>query len=198
MNANAYDFDKTIYRHDSTVMFYLWCVARYPAIICSWPRLIATIFLYKAGQISRYTYMERFYEYLSEVPDPSVEAERFWKRQIKNVSPWYQKVRKPDDVIVSASPYFVVKPAAEKLGIRRVVCSPLNPNTGKYDGERCFGEGKVRALRRMYPDISIDDFYSDSLRDTPMAKIAKRAFLVRGETIEKWPRLGLAERNRQI
>jgi len=194
---NAYDFDETIYRHDCTVMFYIWCVLHYPKIALRWPRWIASVIRYRRGKINKHAYMECFYEYLLDVPSPEKEAERFWDRQIKNMHSWYKTKQRPDDLVISASPHFLVEPAARRLGIRHLLASPLNPKTGKYEGERCHGEGKVRALRAAYPAVQIDDFYSDSVSDAPMAKIAKRAFLVHGETLTAWPGKGVEERNGQ-
>ena len=34
--------------------------------------------------------------------------------------------------------------------------------------------------------MEIEDFYSDSHSDDPMAGIAKRAFMVRGEKLSEW------------
>ena len=194
---NAYDFDKTIYRYDCTVMFYLWCLIHYPRIVLRWPRLIASVIRYKTGKISKHVYMECFYEYLRDVPSPSKEAARFWGKQIKNMHSWYKEVQQADDIVISASPHFLVRPAGEQLGIKYLLASPLNPSTGKYEGERCHGEGKVRALHAAYPDARIDDFYSDSLSDAPMAEISGRAFLVHGETLRAWPGKKYAERDGQ-
>ena len=47
----------------------------------------------------------------------------------------------------------------------------------------CHGEEKVRRFREVYGDAQIDEFYSDSLHDTPLAKEAKRAFLVKKDEI---------------
>lgn len=194
---NVYDFDKTIYRHDCTVMFYLWCIAHYPSILLLLPRFLAALIRYKTGRISKHVYMERFYEYLSKVPDPEREAKRFWEREIGKMHSWYKTRRQPDDMVISASPDFLVRPAMEKLGIRCLLASPLNPRTGKYEGERCHGAGKVRALRAAYPDARIEDFYSDSLSDAPLAELAERAYLVHGETIQAWPGKAHAERDGQ-
>ena len=38
-----------------------------------------------------------------------------------------------------------------------------------------------------YPNTQIDKFYSDSLSDTPLAELARAAFLVKGSQILPWP-----------
>ena len=51
----------------------------------------------------------------------------------------------------------------------------MNPQTGLYDGLNCHGEEKVRRMRELYPDAEIEQFYSDSLHDTPLARLARRS-----------------------
>ena len=67
------------------------------------------------------------------------------------------------------------------------MASPVDPKTGKTIGLNCHGEEKVRRFREVYGDAQIDEFYSDSLHDTPLAKEAKRAFLVKKDEILPWP-----------
>lgn len=185
---NAYDFDKTIYKRDSSVDFYLWCVSHYPRIIRRWPRLILSFLLYKSKRITKHVFMERLFQYLHDVPDVYAEVERFWDAHEDDMHIWYKRQWRTDDLILSASPDFLVRPIAYRLGIRNVLASPLNPATGFYEGERCHGEGKVRAFRAAYSDAQIDCFYSDSMSDAPMAKIAMKAYLVSGERLSDWPR----------
>ena len=184
---NAYDFDETIYHYDCTLTFSRWCWTHYPRIMLRWPALAWNSILKKIGRLTKHVYMERFYQYLHDVPDVAQEVERFWDDQEKYMHTWYKSVQQPDDLLISASPYFLVRPIADRLGIRNVLASPLNPATGLYEGERCHGEGKVRALRKAFPGAEINLFYSDSMSDAPMAKVAKRAYLVRGESLTDWP-----------
>ena len=59
--------------------------------------------------------------------------------------------------------------------------------TGKIAGENCYGEEKVcRFYGAGYEKGSIDEFYSDSLSDSPLAEIAKTAYIVQGEKLILW------------
>lgn len=185
---NAYDFDKTIYKRDSSVDFYLWCVKHHPRIARRWPRLALDAIRYKRNQISKHVFMERLYQYLLDVPDVCEEAERFWDEHEMDMHLWYRRQWRMDDLIISASPDFLIRPIARRLGVANVLASPLNPQTGLYEGERCHGEGKVRAFRAAFPKVRLEAFYSDSLSDTPMALIAKKAYLVTGERLGEWPK----------
>ena len=99
---------------------------------------------------------------------------------------WYQAQRREDDVIVSASPEFLLAPIAAQLGAR-LIASRVDPFTGQYDGENCHGAEKVRRFQAEFGAAQPDAFYSDSLSDAPMARLATRAYLVRGERVLPWP-----------
>ena len=60
-------------------------------------------------------------------------------------------------------------------------------NTGKIIGENCYGEEKVKRFYQAgYNKDSIDEFYSDSLSDSPLADISKKAYIVIGEKLIPW------------
>jgi phosphoserine phosphatase len=44
----------------------------------------------------------------------------------------------------------------------------------------------VRRLKEAYPEVVIDRFYSDSRADTPLAKLAREAFLVKGNDLSRF------------
>ena len=89
--------------------------------------------------------------------------------------------------MISASPEFVVIPACRAIGIERVMASQVDPKTGKYTGINCHGAEKIRRMRERYPDAVVEDFYSDSHADDPLARIAKRAFMVKKDRVFPWP-----------
>ena len=80
----------------------------------------------------------------------------------------------------------MLKPICEKLGIKHLIASRVDPKTGKYSGENCHGKEKVRRFYEIFGKTEVDEFYSDSHSDEPMAKIAKKAFLVKGEAVSPW------------
>ena len=85
----------------------------------------------------------------------------------------------------SASPEFLVRIPAQKLGVR-LLASRVDKHTGKTDGENCHGAEKVRRLHEAYPDVEIAEFYSDSRSDSPLAELAEHAYLVHGQTRTPW------------
>lgn len=89
-------------------------------------------------------------------------------------------------IVISSSPYEVVKPLAEFLGIEEVIAtrSKIGPD-GKYTGELDFyayAEGKADAIRAIAErdGISLPDSYaySDSMTDRPMLEIVGHPVVV--------------------
>ena len=184
---NCYDFDKTIYRSDSSCDFYLFCLLRYKKIFRRLPRQAgAFIRHYLLHRITKTQMKEIFYEYFRDIPDMDAALEAFWRKNLRKIQAFYKENQKTDDVIISASPEFFLKPACEKLGIQHLIASPVNGETGAYEGENCHGEEKVRRFREQFPDAAVEEFYSDSLSDTPMAKLADKAFLIKGNKVTNW------------
>ena len=110
----------------------------------------------------------------------------FWETHINRIKPWYLQQKREDDVIISASPEFLLSPVVEgQLGLK-LMASRVDPHTGKYTGKNCHGEEKVRRLNEALPDCRIDQFYSDSNSDLPLARLARRAFKVRGNRVTEW------------
>ncbi len=182
---NVFDFDKTIYRGDSTEDFIIFCMKKHKKALLYLPRIGFSALKYYLLRIGDKTvFKERMYSFLKECGGKR-DVEEFWLTHFSRVKDFYLKIRKPDDVIISASPEFLLKPLEKKLGFT-VIASKVNMHTGRYDGKNCYHAEKVRRFRELYPDARIDDFYSDSYSDEPLAKLAKRAFIVDGDSITEW------------
>ncbi len=182
---NVYDFDNTIFRGDSTARFYLYCLARTPRMLRRLPRLAweALTLLRRDKQ----RFKQDMFAFLQDLKDPEGMIARFWSRNIRRVKRFYLQKKRDDDIIISASPEFLIRPAMARLGKARVLASPVDRSTGRYAGLNCHGEEKVRRLREAFGEAEIDEFFSDSLSDAPLARRAKRAWLVRGEKLAPWP-----------
>ena len=180
---NVYDFDKTIYPRDSTAEFYLWCLRRYPACRRTLGVTAWAFFLMGTRLRPKTRCKELFYRFLRHVPEDA--PARFWEEHLPNIRPWYLAQRREDDLVISASPEFLLRPAAEALGFA-LLASRVDPRTGAYDGENCHGPEKVRRFRTAYGGAAVEGFWSDSRSDAPMAALADRAFLVQGDIISPW------------
>ena len=185
---NVYDFDKTIYDGDSTVDFYMYCLRKKPKILKYLPGQLVAFFMYFIKAYEKTEMKERFYKFLQGIDDVDVLLEEFWAKSFKNIKSWYLESKKDDDVIISASPEFLLKIPCEKLNVK-IMASRVSEKTGKYDGVNCHGKEKVRRFYDAFPDGEILKFYSDSYSDTPLARLAERSYLVKGDKLYKWDKL---------
>ena len=183
---NVYDFDNTIYDGDSTFDFYIFSLKRHKKIFFTTSSLIKSAlkyYLFKKG--TKTEFKESMYKFLRYVKYPE-DLDDFWKKHKKNIKKWYLNQKKDDDVIISASPVFLLKPICDDLGIKNLLASVVDKNTGKYTGVNCHGKEKVKVFKKYFKNAKIDKFYSDSKSDTPLAEISDKAFLVYGEKIKPW------------
>lgn len=184
---NVYDFDKTIYAGDSTLDFYFFCIKKHPLLLRFFPKQLTGLILYKFKKLDKTGFKEYFYTFLPHLPDIDYVLKLFWEQHAGKIQPWYFAQKKAQDVIISASPEFLLRPACARLGIKTLIASRVNPKTGKYTGTNCYGEEKVRRFYANFPDGGMEEFYSDSLSDLPLAKLAQKAFLIRGENRTEYP-----------
>jgi len=180
---NVYDFDRTIYNGDSSVDFYKFILCKKPHLIVLLPVQAWGMALYLFGVYSKENMKEKFFIFIRFIPVQEMVL-RFWDKNRKKVKSWYMRQKQDADVIISASPEFLLEPlVCGYLGVT-LIASLIDENTGKYIGKNCFGEEKAVRLYEAYPDGIIDNFYSDSLSDAPLAKKAMQSFIVkRRETI---------------
>ena len=180
---NVYDFDKTIYPVDSTAQFYRWCLRRYPACRRTLGHTAWAFFCLGFRLKPKTQCKEIFYRFLRYVPPEAPLI--FWQEHIRFICPWYLEQRRPDDLIISASPEFLLTPAAQMLEFA-LLASRVEQDTGLYHGENCHGPEKVRRFREIYGETPVEGFWSDSRSDAPMAALADRAWLVTGGKIQPW------------
>ena len=184
---NVYDFDKTLYPRDSTLEFYLVSLLRHPSFLLDLPRAAVAFIRYRRGRISLRELREASLASFGRIKRLDREVERFWQKRKHRLFAYYQEIRRPDDVVISASPEFLLAPIAREVGFGRLIASRFDPKSGKYEGERCWGEGKPPRFLAEFPEGGIEAFYSDSLSDTPMARQAARAYLIKKGVPTPWP-----------
>ena len=175
---NTYDFDKTIHRGDSSLSFYFYCLLRRPYLALLWPLQGAAAILYKLRIWDKTQMKQVFYLYF-RLLNAEKMAEAFWaKRGTSRIFSWYFETHREDDIIVSASPAFFLKPICKQLGIRHLLASQVDPKTGRYSGKNCTDEEKVLRLQAEFPQAEFECCYYDSDSDLPMARLAKRRLRV--------------------
>lgn len=182
---NVYDFDKTIYPTDSSRDFFLFNLKKDPTLLRYLPIQLKAALLYRLKIISKTQMKQEVYRYFQGIQDMNQRVQEFWETRYLKLKPFYLSQKKSDDVIISASPVFLLKPVTDRLGVH-LIASVVDPKTGHHE-ENCYGIQKPIRFKQMYREAVIHEFYSDSLSDAPMANLATRAFLVIDHKIKPWP-----------
>jgi len=183
---NVYDFDKTIYDGDSTLDFYVFALKKRPKLIKYLPIQVLGFLKYLFGICSKLEFKEKFYCFLNGISDTDELVKVFWDEKQGLIKKWYLNSKKDSDLIISASPTFLLEPICKRIGIKHLIASEVNKNTGICEGENCYGDEKVIRLKKEFKDTAINEFYSDSLSDAPLSLLAERRFIVSGNKIVKW------------
>ncbi len=187
LHMNVYDFDNTIYRGESVLDFYIFCLRRYPWLIRYAFIFVISWIKYKLMLLNLEQLMslaERYAgEFLLRIKDMDALVKEFWDTHQKKIKRFYLETRKEDDVILSASVHFLLDEICARLGIKNLICSSVNVRTGHVE-KLCFRQNKPQYFRDSFPDAEIENFYTDSMNDLPMIKLSKNAFIVKGEKLE--------------
>lgn len=182
---NIYDFDGTLYNGDSTVDFLLYSLRKHPSLLRFIPGQCLAMIAYLTGRIDKTAMKARLYKIFTGY-DAQALTEEFWIVHRYKIFPWYSHRHRETDIVVSASPEFLLKPICRQLGIGHLLASRVNSRTGEYEGENCWGSEKVERLRKELGITQCEEFYSDSRSDQPMADIAEKSFLVVRGQIQDW------------
>ncbi|WP_458863491.1 haloacid dehalogenase-like hydrolase [Acidaminobacterium chupaoyuni] len=186
MDIICYDFDKTVYHGDSSTHFTLWCLRHYPKTWLHLPAMAGWSLLYACKIVKKTLFKSHLFGYLKFLSDPQKSVDLFWQSHEQNLKAWYLAKDHSRDVIISASPTFLLEGVCRRLGVLSLLATPMDPRTGRIHGENCWGEEKVCRLNGWNPDSHLLEFYSDSYSDTPLARLADKAFLVEGDLLKPW------------
>lgn len=187
---NVYDFDLTIYPTDCAIDFCIWCMKRHPKLWFTYlPRLVKVMIQRKMGKIPEYLKHRKFLSYLTMIDDFDEQIEKYWNKNEKRIASWYLKQKKDDDLIISASPDCLIEPIANRLGVK-FMATEFDREFGVFTNNLMYAKEKAKYIfDKGFPVI--DNFYSDSLSDTPIALCAEKAHLVKDKasTVVDWPEL---------
>lgn len=180
----GYDFDKTIYKGDSSTDFFFYMIFSRPYLLLFIPYFLIVFALYGMKILKKKKFKECVFFFVPLYSNIDKIVDKFWAKNANKLMKWYPPQKQDEnDIIVSASLLFIIKPVLEMLNIKNYIATNYNVKTGKIYGENCYGEAKVNEFKRVYPKAKLEAFYSDSLSDLPMMKLAKKAYLVSGETV---------------
>lgn len=182
---NVFDWDKTIYDGDCSIDFYKYCLKNYKGISKLWPQQAKAASLYKMGKITKTEMKSVFYQYFTLIPNIHDVVLSFWETHDHKIKQWYLDMHRDDDLIISASPEFLLDPICKQLNVA-MIASVVDPYTGRNLRENCFGSEKVVRMKEHYNIEAMEDFYSDSYSDDPLAQYAQKAYYVVGNELKDW------------
>ncbi|MBQ8806512.1 MAG: haloacid dehalogenase-like hydrolase [Bacteroidaceae bacterium] len=166
---NVYDFDKTICYKDSTFGFWCFCLTKKPWIILFLPLQFLALLTRK---------MSWWWIYLRVMNVNESLIKEFADKHERHICDWYLQQKQPTDVIVSASPEFIIREMATRLGVD-CVASQVDMETGRYYKPSCSGKQKVVQFRAKYPDTVIQSSYGNAESDQYIMNEGTHAYLVK-------------------
>lgn len=181
--VNVYDFDGTIYDGDSSIDFFKFVLKR--DWRSSW-RIFPIVWagvLYLLKIKEKEYFKSVFFGFVQDMKKIDESVNDFWDLHDGKIKKFYLKQHSDNDIIISASPEFLLMPIAKKMHCE-LIATDVDKKTGKLLSKNCYGAEKVRRFKEK--NVKAGKFYSDSLSDTPLAEVAEAAFMVNGETIMPW------------
>ena len=177
---NVYDFDKTIYKYDSSKRFYFFILGKKPILF--WHLFVSGFWglLFACHIIDLRLFKEYLFSIFKHIKDIDVLLKEFWDKEIININEWYFETRKSKDVVCSASPEFLVAEGMKRVNKSVIVIgSKIDKKTGKFEegAKNCKGEEKVSRLKEA-GFSSFECGFGDSKSDVPMISLASNRFRV--------------------
>ena len=134
---NVYDFDKTIFYPDSSACFFRYCLRHYPrAVLRVFPDAGAAGLLWLLGREETKELKETLFSFLPYLDNVEQIVREFWTEYRSHIGSWYLSQRRETDLIISASPEFLLCPAADALGVR-LIATRMDRYTGQIQGNNC-------------------------------------------------------------
>lgn len=193
MKFDLYDFDKTVFPHDSETCFLFFCMLRRPWLLLIAPYLLVCLILFFAGCGDRFK--GRCFAFLRFI-DGEKMAKRFWEKHSKDIYPFFlPENRKNPTVVCSASPEFLLKDICAKFGVHTLVATRMNPKTGEIIGKNCKNTEKVVRLNESLPGAQYENVFSDSaFSDIHIFRLGTRCYFTRGGKPKETPLADIEKR----
>lgn len=177
---NSYDFDDTIYKGNSFRRFFGYCLLRLPYLLLFTPVILVAVVLRALKILDKNTYLTWLGAFVVFVPNVQKKVTKFWDKELCRIKSWYIAQRRDDDVIVSASPAYLVEEACRRLGVK-CIATNVDVRTARVDGVHCYGVDKVLRFKGANLGGAPLTYYSDSWSDEPMFAYAHEGWLVKGD-----------------
>lgn len=181
---NIYDFDDTIFSGDSSVKFIKYSFCKHPFLVlwCLLKGIKESIkYLFKKSNFG--LIKSELFSFVKHIDNLDEYMNEYVIKHQKYIKKFYLEQKKDDDVVISASFEFIVKPFCDKLGIKTVIATKYDTKKGCIVGKNCKGKEKIVRFNKVFNDYHVNEAYSDSLSDIPMFEIADKAYLVKDEDL---------------
>ena len=183
---NMYDFDGTIYNGDSLVDFIKYSFKKKPLSVSK--SIIKTIFKYfkyKREKITFEELKESLFSFVPSIKNKDEFISDFVKKNKNKIKEFYLKQKRKDDLIITASLDFYVKPLCKSVGIKKIISTKYDLKTGRIAGKNCKGTEKEKIIESL-PKNKFKCFYTDSINDKPLFKYAEKNYIVSKNKIEEY------------
>lgn len=179
---NIYDFDNTIYNGDSSIDFFKYCLKINKKVLLVLPKYLIFTCLYLIKIIDKDKLKSVYFSFLKYFNNIDEVVNNFWES--KTLKDFYLNNQKSTDIVVSASPEFLLKPVSKKYGFK-LIATKVDKHTGKLLSKNCHDIEKVNRLKQ-YGITKCNNFYSDSLSDYPCTLLAKSSYIVKKDELIEW------------
>ena len=184
----VFDFDNTIYRGESSVDFAFYMIKHNKRIIRFIPTILFSLAGYKLCLLSKEkleSIINRFFAgVLDGTESPAEFVDPFWQTHADRLNHDILRLIEPDDVIISASPVFLLDGIRDLIRTKKIVGTEVDIAQKKITRFN-FGDNKVKRYKELYGDKKIDAFYTDSYNDKEMMRISETVFIVKNGVPEK-------------
>lgn len=184
----AFDFDNTIYKGESSFDFALFVVKHEPKLLRYLPVVFKVLISYKSSKMSVEEYTELLNKYMYVFLDNQERilelVDAFWETHEKKL---YLNILERihfHDVIITTAPDFLMQGIKKRLRTGNILCTKTDLKKGKLVWLN-FHENKVLAFKKKYPKKVIKNFYTDSYNDAPFMDFSKNVYLVHHGDVEK-------------
>lgn len=181
---NIYDFDDTIFAGDSSVKFIGYSLTKHPFLVLwSFVKGVKEGIKYLFKKSNFGLIKSEIFSFVKDIKNLDEYMNDYVLKHQKYIKNFYLEQKKDDDVVISASFDFIVRPFCESLGIKHIICTNFDTNKGKIVGKNCKGKEKIVRFKKEFKNPKVQEAYSDSLSDVPMFEIAKKAYVVKGDQL---------------
>ena len=178
----VFDFDNTVYRGESSVDFSFYMIRHNPRILRYVPTILFSLAGYRLCLLKKErleSIINRFFAGVLDGSDqPETFVRQFWETHARKLYPGILELIGPDDVILTASPVFLISGIRDRLHTDRIIGTEVDLRQKKIRWFN-FGDNKVKRYRALYGDRKIDAFYTDSYNDKEMMAVSDAVYLVK-------------------